>query len=140
MSLILRLTTLFIIAAAGFALPMTCAQNGAAAAGRTAIEIPVSPHLESPARALADHAAQQTSAHELAERALESFPFDCGKTAPRVTDHPANFDTQPFVPGYLTSDLLLTEDRADTFALPVPLRPVESRAGPPDAPPPKSIA
>ena len=55
MSLILRLTTLFIIAAAGFALPMTCAQSGAAAAERTAIEIPVSPHLESPARALADH-------------------------------------------------------------------------------------
>jgi hypothetical protein len=140
MTIFVRLLTLVTIAAAGFALPMTCAQGGAAAvAAPVSIEIPAAQQLDAP---LADsthiHAAQQTIA-ALAHRALDQAPFDCGKTAPRVTDHSATFDTQPFAPGYLGATLIFDDDRAQSFATPAKLIPIESRAGPPDAPPPKSI-
>jgi hypothetical protein len=140
MTIFVRLLTLVTIAAAGFALPMTCAQGGAAAvAAPVSIEIPAAQQLEAP---LADSthidAAQKTIA-ALAHRALDQAPFDCGKTAPRVTDHSATFDTQPFTPGYLGATLIFDDDRAQSFATPAKLIPIESRAGPPDAPPPKSI-
>lgn len=141
MTLVVRLLTLLTIAAAGFALPMTCAQNGSAAAAEAvAIEIPAPQQLETPAHGPTHLTGeQQQTVHALTERVRDTLPFDCGKTAPRVTDQPAVFDTQPYVPGYLGSSLLLDEDRSDSFALPPALIPVESRAGPPDAPPPKPI-
>lgn len=140
MTLVVRLLTLLTIAAAGFAMPMTCAQGGiAGAAAPVAIEIPVAQQLEAPSTDPAHVSAAQRAIATLADRALDQAPFDCGKTAPRVTDHPATFDTQPFVPGYLEAPLVLDQERSNTFALPAELVPVESRAGPPDAPPPKSI-
>ena len=140
MPLVVRLITLVIIAAAGFALPMTCAQGRTAAAAKPiAIEIPASQSLDPPALALSARTAQHVATHSLAGRTFDAAPLDCGKTAPRVSDHSATFDTQPFAPGYLTTDLLPAEDRADAFAPPTTLIPLESRAGPPDAPPPRSI-
>ena len=140
MTLVVRLLTLLTIAAAGFALPMTCAQNGSTAGAEpVAIEIPASQQQEIPALDRIHLTSEQQAAHTLTDRVLDKLPFDCGKSAPRVTDHPAIFDTQPYVPGYLGSTLLLDEDRSDSFALPPTLIPIESRAGPPDAPPPKPI-
>ncbi|HET9661532.1 MAG TPA: hypothetical protein VFP05_14450 [Thermomicrobiales bacterium] len=140
MTLVVRLLTLLTIAAAGFALPITCAQGGVTAAAEpVAIEIPAVQQLAtSPADLTHMNEAQKTVA-TLADRALDQGPFDCGQTAPIVTDHSAVFDTQPFVPGYLGTAFLLDEDQSDTFAPPAELVPVESRAGPPDAPPPKPI-
>lgn len=141
MSLVVRLLTLLTIAAAGFALPMTCAQSGSASAAEpVSIEIPmarqVSPH-DQPVALLAD---EQQTAHSLTERLLDKLPFDCGdKATPRANEHPATFDIQPFVPGYLVSNVPLDELQVKTFALPPPLDPIDSRVGPPDAPPPKSI-
>jgi hypothetical protein len=140
MTLVVRLLTLLTIAAAGFAMPMTCAQSGgASAADAVAIEIPASRQLDPVPVVDGTTAALQHVEHNLADRLLDKLPFDCGETTPQVTDHPATFDTQPFVPGYLVSAILLDEDRPDTFALPPALIPIDSRAGPPDAPPPKSI-
>jgi hypothetical protein len=140
MTFVVRLLTLLTIAAAGFALPMTCAQSGStSAAAPVVIEIPAPQQLETPPLDPTHLTAEQQTTHTFTERMLDTLPFDCGKSAPRVTDHPAVFDTQPFVPGYLGSTLLLDEDRSNSFALPPALIPVESRAGPPDAPPPKSI-
>jgi len=140
MTLVVRLLTLLTIAAAGFAMPMTCAQGETTAAAHpVAIEIPAAQQLESPHTDPTNVSEAQQAIASLADRVLDQAPFDCGKTASSVTDHPATFDTQPFVPGYLGSTFLLDEDRCDTFAPPAELIPVESRAGPPDAPPPKSI-
>lgn len=140
MTIFVRLLTLLTIAAAGFALPMTCAQGGAASTAQPiAIEIPAAQQLDAAPAASAHLGDAQKAVAALAQHVLDQAPFDCGKTAPQVTDHPATFDTQPFVPGYLGSTLFFSDDRAHTFAPPAELTPIESRAGPPDAPPPKSI-
>lgn len=134
MSTVVRLFTLITIAAAGFALPMNCAQN-AFAAEPVAIEIPAHPQIESPGHATAGDTAQT-----LTHRLFDKLPLDCGDNAsPTVSEHPATFDTQPFVPGYLESTFQLAEESSDIFAPPPAMNPFESRAGPPDAPPPKSI-
>jgi hypothetical protein len=140
MTILVRLLTLLTIAAAGFALPMTCAQGGpASAADPVSIEIPAAQQLAAAPASSAHLSEAQKTVVSLADRVLDQTPFDCGKTAPRVTDHPATFDTQPFVPGYLGSTLLFDKDRAHSIAPPAELIPIESRAGPPDGPPPKSI-
>jgi hypothetical protein len=139
MSLVVRLFTLLTIATAGFALPMTCAQNGAASEPAS-IEIPADQQLSPHDALTAPLTDERQDAHSLTERLLDKLPFDCGdKATPHATEHPATFDTEPFVPGYLVSNVLLDEQRDENFALPPPLIPVDSRAGPPDAPPPKSI-
>ena len=140
MSLVVRLFTLLTIAAAGFALPLNCAQNGAASAAEQAsIEVPAAEQL-SPHDALAlPRTDERQDALPLSERLLDKLPFDCGdKANSRTSEHPATFDTQPFVPGYLVSALRFEEQQGTIFALPPPLVPIDSRAGPPDAPPPKS--
>lgn len=134
MTAVVRLLTLLTIAAAGFAMPMTCAQPAAAAQPHIAVEQTLPPLTESQV------AASTRDTGNLLDRAIDSVPFDCGNApAQRTADHPATFDTQPFVPGYL-----VTDDRPDFGSDRPPTRstaliPVESRAGPPDAPPPKSI-
>lgn len=138
MSTLLRLFTLFTIAAAGFALPMTCALD-TSAAEPTTIEIAASPHLDTTAGAPADLTGADT-AQTLTQHLFDKLPLDCGNGAtPRATEHPATFDTQPFVPGYLVSTIALVQDSSDVFAPPPQLIAIESRAGPPDVPPPKSI-
>lgn len=140
MTLVARLLTLLTIAAAGFALPITCVQGDAAAAPEpVAIEIPAAQQLDAPQTDPNHVSEARQEVATLAHRALDRAPFDCGETVPRVTDHSGTFDAQPFVPGYLGSTFLLDEDQSDSFAPPVQLIPFESRAGPPDAPPPKSI-
>jgi len=140
MTLVVRLLTLLTIAAAGFALPITCAQGGVTTSAEPiSIEIPAAQQLKSAPVASTHLSEAQKTVASLADRVLDQAPFDCGKTAPRVTDHPATFDTQPFVPGYLGATLLFDDDRAHSFAPPAELIPIESRAGPPDAPPPKPI-
>ena len=139
MTIFVRLLTLLTIAAAGFALPLTCAQGSAASASDVPfIEIPAAQQLDNQ---FIDHlpAVFEHHAQSVSDRLLDGVPFDCGQTAPQVDDHSATFDTQPFVPGYLESTFQLREDRPAEFALPPVLTPIESRAGPPDAPPPKSI-
>jgi hypothetical protein len=139
MTIFVRLLTLLTIAAAGFAMPLTCAQGSAASASDApSIEIPAAQQLD---HQTIDHlsAAFEQQSSSVPDRVLNGLPFDCGEAAPQVDDHSATFDTQPFVPGYLESTFQLDEDRPAEFALPPVLIPIESRAGPPDAPPPKSI-
>jgi hypothetical protein len=140
MTLVVRLLTLLTIAGAGFAMPMMCAQGGAvAAATPVAIESPAAQQLETPPADISHLNEAQEAVAALAGRVHDQAPFDCGKTRPVVTDHSAVFDTLPFVPGYLGATLPLDEDQPGSFAAPPWLIPIESRAGPPDAPPPKSI-
>lgn len=140
MTLVFRLLTLLTIAAAGFAMPLSCAQSGSAfAAVPVTIQIPAAQQLDAPPVDSAQLTDTRRAAHALSERTIASLPADCGKTASQVADHPATFDTQPFVPGYLATILLLEEDRSASFVLPPALIPIESRAGPPDAPPPRSL-
>ncbi len=139
MSTLLRLFTLFTIAAAGFALPMTCAQGSSAAA-------PVTPEIAAVQQIdpVVGHQAE-TTGNDLAPKSItqhlfDTLPLDCGDGAtPRVAEQPALFDTQPFVPGYLVSSLRLGEEAPDFVAPPPAMIPSESRAGPPDPPPPQSI-
>jgi hypothetical protein len=138
MSTLVRLLTLLTIAAAGFALPLNCAQDASAAAP-VAIEIPalqqIEPGAETPTVLTGEHAARS-----IAQQLFDTIPFDCGDgPTSRASEHPAIFDTQPFVPGYLVSSIQLDEESADNYALPPVLIPIDSRAGPPDAPPPKFI-
>src|SRR4249919_2703210 len=100
MAFIVRLFTLLTIAAAGFAMPMTCAQIGSAsAADSVAIEIPAAQQLEDHDAPVPSLTETSNAMHSLAERILERDPLDCGgKSTPRATDQPALFDTQPFVP------------------------------------------
>ncbi len=138
MSTLVRLLTLLTIAAAGFALPMTCAQ-AASAADPVAIEIPAAPQANSFAELPAESIGED-SASSLMQRLFEGTPLDCDNSpSSTATDQPVTFDTQPFVPGYLVSNFQLGEESSDSFAPPPVLIPIESRAGPPDAPPPKSI-
>ncbi len=138
MSTLLRLFTLITIAAAGFALPMTCAQTPIAAAAAT-IDIPATQQIDAPADVPSDPVGAQ-AARSLVQHLLDTLPLDCGDSStPRVAEHPATFDTQPFVPGYLVSTIQLDEESSDFYAPPPALNPIDSRAGPPDAPPPKSI-
>ena len=138
MSTLVRFFTLLTIAAAGFALPMTCAQS-TSASDSVSIERPavqqVDSAVEVPPDSTVEHAPQSFVRH-----LLETIPLDCGdEPAPRASEQPATFATQPFAPGYLVSTIQLTEESSD-FEAPSPeLIPFESRAGPPDAPPPKSI-
>lgn len=134
MSILLRFFTLITIAAAGFALPMSCAQTSAAAP--VTVDIPAVQHIDvaTPEPPL-DHIGAT-----LAQHLSETLPLDCGDGAtPSASEHPATFDTQPFVPGYLVSTIQLDEETTDFFAPPPALIQIDSRAGPPDAPPPKSI-
>lgn len=141
MAFIVRLFTLLTIAAAGFAMPMTCAQSGSAsAASPVSIEITSSQQLGSADASSAGSPDVQERAQSLATRLFEHTPLDCGgKSTPRATDHPAFFDTQPFVPGYLSGTIQLEQQRSTVSAHPAALLPVESRAGPPDGPPPRLI-
>ena len=82
----------------------------------------------------------EPSPKSLVQHLFDKLPLDCGDSAtPRVTDNPAVFDTQPFVPGYLVSTIPLEDQQAETFAPSPALDSLDSRAGPPDGPPPKSI-
>ncbi|MCA9858572.1 MAG: hypothetical protein KC438_02575 [Thermomicrobiales bacterium] len=141
MSTVIRLITLLTIAAAGFAMPMSCAQTPVAAAN-TVVEIPYAPSLET--RTDTDTGALPTEAQtteSLTQQLLDRLPLDCGdEVTPSASEHLGTVDTQPFVPGFLVSTTEVSDaDRADIAPPPV-LAPVESRAGPPDAPPPKSIS
>ena len=138
MSFVLRIMTLLIIAAAGFALPMTCAQSAVAAP----VEAPVI--APSPVQPLAPPDGERMHAphDQRAERMMlghspERLPFDCGETAPRATDHSATIDTQPYVAGYLDAAPRQDEAHSEQFGLPVTLIPIDQRAGPPDPPPPR---
>ncbi|TXG81316.1 MAG: hypothetical protein E6R14_08005 [Thermomicrobiales bacterium] len=136
--MIFRFFTLLTIAAAGFALPMTCAQ-GASATDSVTIDIPAYQVLDSSTKTPATPAGADVDP-SLVQQLLETLPLDCGDGAtPRAAEQPATFDTQPFVPGYLVSPSLLTEESADFFAPPPVLIHFDSHAGPPEAPPPKSI-
>lgn len=104
MSLLLRFATLIIIAVAGFALPVTCIQNGSA----TAIDIPVVSRFQPIHDEYAHRVQEQTAAIEQVD---DMHPFECGRNAPRLADQPAIFETQPFVPGYLDSVLVFDEGR-----------------------------
>ena len=138
MSTLVRFFTLLTIAAAGFALPMTCAQT-TSATDSVAIEIPASQEIDSSVDAPAESPGA-TVDPSLIQHLLGTIPLDCGDGAtPRVAEQPATFDTQPYVPGYLVSTIRLVEESSDFVVPPPELIPIESRAGPPDAPPPKSI-
>lgn len=137
MTLVVRLLTLLTIAAAGFAMPMTCAQTGSAHRAETAmIDIPAVRPLSGHDAGTVIHAE---AAQALTARLLERVPLDCrDKAIPRASDQLMVFDTQPFVPGYLGMSRLLGEHRGTAIALPPLLIPIDTRAGPPDAPPPES--
>ncbi len=136
MTLVLRLITLLTIGAAGFAMPATCAQGAPTMATRVvSVAVPVSHQLAKPAVDPDHFARGQRAAHDLGER----FPANCGKTAPRVGDHPAALATDPFVPGYLDSALVRTEEQPRMLVLPPAATLADSRAGPPDAPPPRPV-
>lgn len=138
MSTIIRFFTLLTIAAAGFALPLNCAQ-GVSAADPVSITIPAVQQLDVANDTQGDPSGADTS-QSLAQQFLDGFPLDCGESAtPRAAEQPATFDTQPYVPGYMVSTIQLTEQSTDYYVPPPALIPIESRAGPPDAPPPKSI-
>lgn len=139
MATVVRLITLLTIAAAGFAMPMSCAQIPVAAAN-TVVEVPHAPSLD----AHADTSALSTDdrpVESLTRHLFDKLPLDCGDgVTPGASEHLATVDTQPFVPGFLVSTIeLRAAEPADIAPLPV-LVPIESRAGPPDAPPPKSIS
>lgn len=138
MSTLVRFFTLLTIAAAGFALPMTCAQT-TSATDSVAIEIPAFQVIDTSVEAPAESTGANVDP-SLIQHLLDTIPLDCGDgPTPRVAEQPATFDTQPYVPGYLVSTIQMVEDTSD-FVAPLPeLIPIESRAGPPDAPPPKSI-
>ena len=139
MSTLVRFLTLLTIAAAGFALPLTCAQSTSAADPVT-IEIPSFQVIDSSAEAPPSDETGAAVTPSLIQHLLDSIPLDCGDGAtPRAAEQPATFDTQPYVPGYLVSTIPMVEESADFVAPPPKLIPIESRAGPPDAPPPKSI-
>jgi hypothetical protein len=138
MSTLVRFFTLLTIAAAGFALPMTCAQS-TSATDSVAIEIPAFQAIDSSGEAPAESTGADI-APSLIQHLLDTLPLDCGDSAtPLAAEQPAIFDTQPYVPGYLVSTIQMVEDTSDFVAPPPPLIPIASRAGPPDAPPPKSI-
>ncbi len=138
MSIVVRFFTLLTIAAAGFALPISCAQ-GTSAGDFVTIEVPATQRIDSATDVPVDATAPDT-VRALTEHLFDSLPLDCGDgSTPRAGEQPATFGTQPFVPGYLVSTIQLDEESTDFFAPPPALIPIESRAGPPDAPPPKSI-
>lgn len=138
MSTLIRFFTLLTIAAAGFALPMTCAQSTSAAESAT-VEIPAILHIDSSSETPATVTGADM-AQSLTKHLVDALPLDCGDgPTPRASEQPATVDTQPFVPGYLVSTIQLAEESSDFFAPPPALISIESRAGPPDAPPPKSI-
>lgn len=138
MSIFVRFFTLLTIAAAGFALPLSCAQSTSASDFVT-IEVPAIQQIDS-AVELPDDSTGADTVRALTEHLFDSLPLDCGdsSTAP-AAEQPATFDTQPYVPGYLTATIGLDEESPGFVALPSVLIPIESRAGPPDGPPPKSI-
>lgn len=138
MSTLVRLFTLLTIAAAGFALPMSCALSSAATAP-IAIDIPAPSFFDVQIEA-DDSRTLEPSPTSLVQHLFDTLPLDCDENAtPRVTENSAVFDTQPSVPGYLVSTLLLEDQVAEPSAPPPALAPLDSRAGPPDGPPPKSI-
>ncbi len=138
MSTLVRFFTLLTIAAAGFALPMTCAQSTSAIDSVT-IEIPALQIIDSSVE-LPSVAVGAEVDPTLIQHLLDTLPLDCGDgSTPRAVEQPATFDTQPYVPGYLVSTIQMVEETSDFVAPPPKLIPIESRAGPPDAPPPKSI-
>ena len=140
MSTVLRLFTLLTIAAASFALPMTCAQGTSAAAPMT-LEISAISQIDALGDNLADMSVHDPAARSITRHLFDTLPLDCGDGAtPRVTEQPATFDTQPAVSGYLVFNLRLVEESSELVA-PLPaLSLAESRAGPPDLPPPKSLS
>jgi len=140
MTLVLRLITLITIGAAGFAMPITCAQSGAAAAPPiVALSIPAAQQLDAPAAAPLPFANDQRTAPELGERLLGPGRSDCAKTAPRAGEQPATLATQPFVPGYLRTAQMRDEASIETLEPPPAPRMLDSRAGPPDVPPPRAL-
>ncbi|MCC6675133.1 MAG: hypothetical protein IT339_08065 [Thermomicrobiales bacterium] len=137
MTLVLRLITLLTIGAAGFAMPITCAQSGAAAPARTVIvSIPAAQQLDA---STVDLHRFAEGARGLAEHLLDRGSSDCGKTAPRAGQHPATLATQPFVPGYLTSAPMQYQAPPRTIDPPPAPILLDSRAGPPDVPPPRAL-
>ncbi len=137
MTLVLRLITLLTIGAAGFAMPITCAQSGAVASARTVtVSIPAAQQLDPPAVDLQQFADDGS---ELVKRLLDRGSSDCGKTAPRAGEQPATLATQAFVPGYLVSAPMLHEPPPRTLDPPKAPILLDSRAGPPDVPPPKLL-
>ena len=138
MSIIVRFLTLLTIAAAGFALPISCAQ-GTSATDFVVLERPAIHQVDSVVETPDDLTGAET-ARDLTQDLFDALPLDCGDgSTPRAVEQPATFDTQPFVPGYLVSTIQLDEASSDYYAPTPALIPIESRAGPPDAPPPKSI-
>jgi hypothetical protein len=138
MSIVIRFLTLLTIAAAGFALPMSCAQ-GASAVDVVPVTQPtfqvLDAHLDVPVELTDTDAAPS-----LAKQVRDLLPFDCGDApTSRASEQPATFATQPFVPGYLVATIQLDEETTHIVVPPLPPSPVDSRAGPPDAPPPQSI-
>ena len=139
MTTLVRLFTLFTIAAASFALPMTCAQGSSAAAPVT-LESSAVQQIDFVEDHPVERTGSETAARSITQHLFDTLPLDCGDGAtPRVAEHPATFDTQPFVPGYLVTSIRLSEESAEVVAPPPAMIPSESRAGPPDPPPPQSI-
>ncbi|MEZ4504544.1 MAG: hypothetical protein R2848_01490 [Thermomicrobiales bacterium] len=90
---------------------MSCAQTSAAAP--VTIDIPAVQHIDV---ATPEPPLEHIGA-TLAQHLSETLPLDCGDGAtPSASEHPATFDTQPFVPGYLVSTIQLDEEATDFFA------------------------